>query len=132
MSSAQGPTEDKRDADRCRHRTSALKELSGSDVCYTFGFGSGLLASAAVTCHPDPRELVAVGLQMVRIAFRVGLLATEMKSQVSPDLTSNAPWRVNVATTKDLTPEAIEGLLERFAAEKVRQQPTWLACLVLT
>lgn len=103
-------------AHSCSQRSHELESSKSSDLTYATGFGSGLLAAAAVSCYPTPDQLLPVALETILISFRVGLLAANFREQIVGDKTSSAPWCVKVQTDKA---ELVLSQLEEFVTRKV-------------
>ena len=97
-------------------RSSEVESSAFSGSSYTFGFGTGLLAAAAVSCCSTLEQFLPVALETVLVGFRVGLLAADTRDQIVVDKTNLAPWRVRVETGK---PEVVLSQLEELCTQKV-------------
>lgn len=64
-----------------------------ANTCLT-GLGIGILASAAVSLSPTLEDIPLAGAEVVRIAFRLGVLVAEVSQNLDArDLTSSTePW----------------------------------------
>jgi monodictyphenone polyketide synthase len=58
---------------------------------YVAGLGIGLLAGAAVALAPTLADLPTTGAEVVRIAFRLGILVEEVSQNLEPRDTSGSP-----------------------------------------
>lgn len=102
-------------------RTSEIETSGPKHATYTFGFGTGLLAAATVSCCSTPEQLLPAALETILISFRVGLLAANTRDEIIVDKTSLASWRVRIETGET---ETVLHQLEEFCAQK--HLPTWL------
>lgn len=97
-------------------RTSEIETSGPKHATYTFGFGTGLLAAATVSCCSTPEQLLPAALETILISFRVGLLAANTRDEIIVDKTSLASWRVRIETGET---ETVLHQLEEFCAQKV-------------
>ena len=84
---------------------------------YISGFGTGLLAAAAVSCFSTFERFLPIALDTVLVSFRVGLLAADIRDQIVIDKESLSCWRVRVETGK---PEEVLSQLEELCTQKVK------------
>lgn len=101
---------------RGSQRASELENSGSADVSYTFGFGTGLLAAAAVSCCPTPEQLLPVALEAVLISFRIGLLAAHTRDQIIDPKLKVTPWRFSIVATNT---KLVLQQLEEFSTQKV-------------
>ena len=97
-------------------RSSEIENYAFSGSSYTFGFGTGLLAAAAVSCCSTLEQFLPVALETVLVSFRVGLLAADTRDQIVVDKLSLASWRVRIETSK---PDVVLSQLEELCNQKV-------------
>lgn len=97
-------------------RASEVETSGSTDASYTFGFGTGLLAAATVSCCPTPEQLLPAALETVLISFRIGLLAANTRDQIIVDKSTLKSWRVKIQTGET---ETVLHQLEEFCAQKV-------------
>lgn len=97
-----------------KHSEIESSKLDGS--WYTSGFGTGLLAAAAVSCFSTFERFLPIALDTALVSFRVGLLAAEIRDQIVTDKENLACWRVRVETDK---PEVVLSQLEELCTQKV-------------
>ena len=107
---------------RISQKNSEVESSAFSGCSYAFGFGTGLLAAAAVSCCSTIEQFLPVALETVLVGFRVGLLATDMRDQIVVDKTNLAPWRVRIETGK---PEVVLSQLEELCTQKVEALRTF-------
>ena len=97
-----------------KHSEIESSKFAGS--WYTSGFGTGLLAAAAVSCFSTFERFLPLALETVLVSFRVGLLAAYIRDQIVIDKENLACWRVRVETAK---PEVVLSQLEELCTQKV-------------
>ena len=97
-------------------RTSETESTALDGVTYAFGFGTGLLAAAAVSCCSTLEQFLPVALEAVLIGFRTGLLAAETRDQIVIGRTDLTSWRIRIETVK---PEEVLSQLDELCTEKV-------------
>ena len=87
---------------------------------YLAGLGIGLLASVAVATSPTLADLPIAGAEIVRTAFRLGVLVDKVSQNLQPrDPTdSNMPdsWAYVVP---DVTPDAVQRQLDAIHTQEV-------------
>lgn len=84
-----------------------------SDACITTltGLGIGLLATAAVSLAATVADLPLAGAQVVRQAFRLGVLVNEVSQNLQPSDSADT-----------LTPDTWAYVLPDVAADEVQQE----------
>ena len=93
-----------------------MKSSAFDGSSYTFGFGTGLLAAAAVSCFSTLEQFLPIALETVLVSFRVGLLAADTRDQIVIDKENLACWRVAIGTSK---PDVVLSHLEELCTQKV-------------
>ena len=101
---------------RHSQRSSEIKSSALSGSSYTLGFGTGLLAAAAVSCCSTLEQFVPIALETVLVSFRVGLLAADTRDQIVVDKTNLGSWRVRIDSDK---PEVVLSQIEELCTQKV-------------
>lgn len=88
------------------------------------GLGIGLLATAAVSLAPTVADLPLSGAQVVRQAFRLGVLVDEISQNLQPrDLTDTSapdPWAY---VLPDVSAEAVQKELDVILSKEVCVPP---------
>ena len=97
-------------------RSLEIEDSSFHGSSYAFGFGTGVLAAAAVSCCSTLEQFLPVALETVLVSFRVGLLAADTREQIVIDENSQASWRVRIETGK---PKEVLSQLEELCNQKV-------------
>ncbi|GJC97884.1 betaketoacyl synthase domain-containing protein [Colletotrichum higginsianum] len=81
------------------------------------GACTGALAGAAVACSIGLAELVPLGVEAVRVAFRVGLVVERSAREAAPGTGTEQPWSVAVSAAEERTLQGVRAFLERFVGE---------------
>ena len=78
----------------------------------------GLLASAAVSLSSNLAAMSTIGTQVVRLAFRLGVLVQNVSSDLEPQLESSSPqsWAYLVSA---VTEADVQAELDKFNMESV-------------
>ena len=96
-------------------------DLAGS---YLAGLGIGLLATAAVSLSRNLADLPITGAEVVRTAFRLGVLVDRVSRNLQPrELTDSGtpdPWAYVIP---DVTPEKVQRELDDIHANEVGLPP---------
>lgn len=103
------------------HKNSEIESSEFNGPTYTFGFGTGLLAAAAVSCFSTLERFLPIALETVLVSFRVGLLAADTRDQIVIDKGNLACWRIRVETGK---PAVVLTQLEELCTQKVEALTT--------
>jgi hypothetical protein len=74
----------------------------------------------AVSCFPDPKQLLPVALEIVLISFRTGLFAAHVRYQIQVTKWTPDSWTVWIETGDESN---VLQQLEEFCAEKVCRNP---------
>ena len=56
------------------------------------GYCTGLLAAAAISCSSSLQELLPLAVEVVLVAFRIGLLAFETRNRLESESSESASW----------------------------------------
>jgi hypothetical protein len=78
------------------------------------GLCTGALAAAAVSCSRTTLELIPIAVDAVIVAFRLGMLVTDVAQRVEPSEASDPSWSTIVAGLASA--EAVH----RFCEQSVR------------
>ncbi|KAK1751370.1 Non-reducing polyketide synthase aptA [Echria macrotheca] len=95
-------------------------ETYGADVSgsYLAGLGIGLLATAAVAISPNPTDLPVAGAEIVRTAFRLGVLVDQVSQNLQPRDPSESGTPDSWAyVLPDVTPEDAQRELDAIHAK---------------
>lgn len=89
------------------------------------GLGMGLLASSAVSLSPALADIPVAGAEVVRVAFRLGVLVNEVSQNLEPrDLTSSPDsWAYVIP---DMTAADVQRELDAIHARDVSWIPSSL------
>ncbi|KAL0931108.1 polyketide synthase [Colletotrichum truncatum] len=77
------------------------------------GACTGALAAVAVGCSADLAELVPLGVEAVRVAFRVGLMVERAAREVAPASGTEQSWSMAVSTAEERTLQGLRVFLEQ-------------------
>ncbi|EFX02748.1 polyketide synthase [Grosmannia clavigera kw1407] len=87
---------------------------------YLSGLGLGLISSLAASLAPDLASLPTIGAEVVRIAFRLGVVVSEVSNNLEPisgqPSHHHSSWAYVVP---DVVPTDVQNELEVYHAEKV-------------
>ncbi|KAL3451986.1 hypothetical protein BJX65DRAFT_203745 [Aspergillus insuetus] len=89
---------------------------------YVAGLGMGLLAGAAVALAPTLADLPTTGAEVVRIAFRLGILVDEISQNLEPRDTSGSPetW---ASVVPNVRLEEVQAELDAIHARERTPEP---------
>ncbi|KAK8858989.1 polyketide synthase [Apiospora arundinis] len=86
---------------------------------YLCGLGTGLLSTAAISLSPTLADLPLAGAEVIRVAFRLGVLVDEVSQNLQPRSTDAGPGDSWAYVVPDLTAEDAQKELDAIhAAEK--------------
>jgi len=86
---------------------------------------TGLLSAAAVSCARTYRELVSVGLEVLKLAFRVGAQVTEVCEEIEQTSLPTSWAAIFPGVGKESAYLALDG----FCKQTVSQFPPLILCL---
>ena len=69
----------------------------GVDNCRILGLCTGALAAAAVSCSRSILELLPMAVDAVTVAFRTGMLVTDVAQRIEPSDASDRSWSTIVS-----------------------------------
>ena len=105
----------------CRHHeiSSDKFDFDHSKTCLA-GLGIGLLASIALSLSPTLADVAIAGAEVVRTAFRLGVLVNEVSQNLEPRDTSGSPdpWAYVVP---DVALNDVQDELDTIQAREVWQ-----------
>jgi hypothetical protein len=85
------------------------------------GLGIGLLATAAISLAPTIADIPFVGAEVVRQAFRLGVLVDDVSQNLQPrDLTSTGTSDSWAYVLPDVTAATVQHELDGIRAKEVR------------
>ncbi|CAI0650447.1 unnamed protein product [Colletotrichum noveboracense] len=90
------------------------------------GTCTGALAAAAVGCSADLAELVPLGIEAVRVAFRVGLVVDRAARDTAPATGTKQPWSMAVSAADERTFQGMRVFLQRLAGKVGNTASSWL------
>ena len=76
-------------------------DFHNADACLA-GLGTGLLSTAAVSLSPTLADIPLAGAEVIRIAFRLGILVDEVSRNLQPRSINSGPgdsWAYVVSDT---------------------------------
>ena len=100
------------------HTTSGYNDPSSSRI---IGLCTGLLAAIVASSSRTLSDLLTLGVAMVRIAFRVGVVVAGSRERLEQGPTSQASWSVAVAESSE---DTMKATIKQFHADKVRAETT--------
>lgn len=90
------------------------------------GLGIGLLATAAVSLAPHVADIPLAGAQVIRQAFRIGVLVDEISANLQPrDLTDTGTPDSWAYVLPNVTAAAVQRELDTIYAQEVGYLPTY-------
>ena len=91
---------------------------------YLAGLGIGLLATAAVSLSPNLADLPVAGAEIVRTAFRLGVVVDRVSQNLQPrELTDSGTPDTWAYVIPDVTPERVQRELDYIHAKEVGLSP---------
>ena len=106
---------------RLRNEASLQDEISRSQESCLVGLCTGLLAATAITTAPSLSALIPIAVQMVLVAFRVGLYVSGMAEQLESTDNISKSWSYVVP---DISESRALEALANFEASQARVHPT--------
>ncbi|GKT97732.1 LOW QUALITY PROTEIN: polyketide synthase [Colletotrichum tofieldiae] len=94
--------------------SSPAKDYANATVV---GACTGALAAAAVGCSAGLAELVPLGVEAVRVAFRVGLVVERAAREAAPATGTEQSWSLAVSAAEQRTLQGVRAFLEQLAGE---------------
>lgn len=103
-------------------------EFDSISTCLA-GLGIGLLATSAVSLASTVADLPLVGAQVVRQAFRLGVLVDEVSQNLQPrDLTDTSTPDTWAYVLPDVVPDEVQQELNAIQAKEVSLIPHQIWC----
>ena len=102
-----------------------LFDVNDGDSTVLAGLGIGLLATAAVSLAKTPVDLALAGAQVVRQAFRLGVVVDEVSRNLQPaeSAESNGTPDSWAYVLPNITAEMVQQELDAFQASEVSTLP---------
>ena len=100
------------------HETSDSIHPSNSRM---IGLCTGLLAAIAASSFRSFSDLPTLGVALVRIAFRVGVVVAGTRERLQQGPRGQASWSVAVAESSE---DSMKATLRQFHIDKVRRDAT--------
>ena len=95
------------------------KRLSDSNT-RIIGSCTGMLAAVAASSSRSLSDLLALGVTLVRIAFRVGVAVADSRERMQQGPSCQGSWSIAVAESNQ---DKMQELLGKFHANEVRAKP---------
>ncbi|KAH0424303.1 hypothetical protein CcaCcLH18_11654 [Colletotrichum camelliae] len=90
------------------------------------GSCTGALAAAAVGCSAGLSELIPLGIEAVRVAFRVGLVVDQVARDAAPATGTKQPWSMAVSAADEQTFQGMRVFLQRLAGKVGNTTGSWM------
>jgi hypothetical protein len=107
-----------------RHYELAPEEFDFKSVMtYLSGLGIGLLATAALSLSPTLADVPDTGAEVVRIAFRLGVLVDEVSQNLEPRELTNSTQDTWATVVTGVTVDETQAVLDAIQSREVRDSP---------